>query len=119
MDDARTGTCASRTLSPRSPEGAKATEWRTMDCVDCHNRPTHIYRTPEDELDAALLDKRDRPRPAVRAPRGPEGAPGGVPQPGRGPRGDREGDRGVLPAELPECHRIAGGGAAGHELGNI
>ena len=29
-----------------TPEAAKATEWRTMDCVDCHNRPTHIYRTP-------------------------------------------------------------------------
>src|SRR5262249_49772046 len=28
--------------------------WRTMDCVDCHNRPTHIYRLPNDELDAAL-----------------------------------------------------------------
>jgi len=44
-----------------SPEAAKAAEWRTMDCVDCHNRPTHIYRAPEDELDAALLDKRIDP----------------------------------------------------------
>jgi hypothetical protein len=25
---------------------------RTMDCVDCHNRPTHIYGTPERELEA-------------------------------------------------------------------
>jgi hypothetical protein len=24
---------------------------RTMDCVDCHNRPTHIYRTPDTELE--------------------------------------------------------------------
>jgi hypothetical protein len=24
---------------------------RTMDCVDCHNRPTHIYRTPDQELE--------------------------------------------------------------------
>jgi hypothetical protein len=31
--------------------------WRTMDCVDCHNRPTHIYRLPNDELDAALDSK--------------------------------------------------------------
>ena len=29
-------------------------EWRTMDCVDCHNRPTHVYRRPIDELDLAL-----------------------------------------------------------------
>jgi hypothetical protein len=29
-------------------------EWRTMDCVDCHNRPSHIYRAPQTEIDAAL-----------------------------------------------------------------
>jgi nitrate/TMAO reductase-like tetraheme cytochrome c subunit len=33
-------------------------EWRVMDCVDCHNRPTHIYRTPEDEVDQALTEGR-------------------------------------------------------------
>jgi hypothetical protein len=44
-----------------SPEAAQATEWRTMDCVDCHNRPTHIYRFPDQELDAALLDRRIDP----------------------------------------------------------
>jgi nitrate/TMAO reductase-like tetraheme cytochrome c subunit len=44
-----------------TPEGQRATEWRTMDCIDCHNRPTHIYRSPESELDAALLDRRVDP----------------------------------------------------------
>ena len=44
-----------------TPEGAKAEEWRTMDCVDCHNRPTHIYRDPARELDDALLDRRVDP----------------------------------------------------------
>lgn len=34
-----------------APEGAV---WRTMDCVDCHNRPTHIYRMPANEVDLAL-----------------------------------------------------------------
>jgi hypothetical protein len=24
---------------------------RTMECIDCHNRPTHIYRTAGEELD--------------------------------------------------------------------
>ncbi|HTT71013.1 MAG TPA: NapC/NirT family cytochrome c [Anaeromyxobacteraceae bacterium] len=28
--------------------------WREMDCVDCHNRPTHIYKSPEEEVNAAL-----------------------------------------------------------------
>jgi len=46
---------------------AKDPAWRTMDCVDCHNRPTHIYRMPQDELDGALLAGRiDRSLPFVR-----------------------------------------------------
>ena len=28
--------------------------WRTMDCVDCHNRPTHRYREPGPEIDEAI-----------------------------------------------------------------
>ena len=44
-----------------SPEAARATEWRTLDCVDCHNRPTHVYRDAVHELDAALLDRRVDP----------------------------------------------------------
>ncbi|MBT8136166.1 MAG: NapC/NirT family cytochrome c [Gammaproteobacteria bacterium] len=32
--------------------------WREMDCVDCHNRPTHIYRQPDKELDLAMHEGR-------------------------------------------------------------
>ena len=47
-----------------APEGA---EWRTMDCVDCHNRASHIYRSPEFELDLALEEGRiDRSLPYIR-----------------------------------------------------
>jgi hypothetical protein len=28
--------------------------WRTMDCVDCHNRPTHIYESPGPAVDTAI-----------------------------------------------------------------
>ncbi|HTP28626.1 MAG TPA: NapC/NirT family cytochrome c [Anaeromyxobacteraceae bacterium] len=28
--------------------------WREMDCLDCHNRPSHPFRLPEDEVDAAM-----------------------------------------------------------------
>jgi hypothetical protein len=35
-------------------EAPKDAQWRAMDCVDCHNRPTHIYRLPANEIDAAL-----------------------------------------------------------------
>jgi hypothetical protein len=41
--------------------------WRTMDCVDCHNRPTHVYRQPEEEIDGLLAAGRiDRSLPFVR-----------------------------------------------------
>jgi hypothetical protein len=47
-----------------APEDA---EWRTMDCVDCHNRPSHIYRSPEIEVDLALLEGRiDRSLPFIK-----------------------------------------------------
>jgi NapC/NirT cytochrome c family, N-terminal region len=43
------------------------TEWRTMDCVDCHNRASHIYRSPEFEVDLALEEGRiDRSLPYIR-----------------------------------------------------
>lgn len=35
-------------------EEINAGEWRTMDCIDCHNRPTHIYYTPAKALDMKM-----------------------------------------------------------------
>lgn len=35
-------------------EGAKKEELRTMDCVDCHNRPTHKFWLPERAVDSAM-----------------------------------------------------------------
>lgn len=31
-----------------------ADHWRTMDCLDCHNRATHVFQRPRDEVDRAL-----------------------------------------------------------------
>src|SRR6185436_5909188 len=40
---------------------------RTMDCVDCHNRPTHIYRSPDRAVDTALRAGRiDRTLPFIK-----------------------------------------------------
>ncbi len=36
----------------------KADKWRTMDCTDCHSRPTHIYDMPEDVVDFGLSSKK-------------------------------------------------------------
>ena len=42
-------------------------EWRTMDCVDCHNRASHIFRSPQFEVDLALQEGRiDRSLPFIK-----------------------------------------------------
>jgi nitrate/TMAO reductase-like tetraheme cytochrome c subunit len=50
------------------PKNAQAGhEWRSMDCVDCHNRPSHIYRLPEDEVNTSMASGRiDRTLPFIR-----------------------------------------------------
>ncbi|MBZ0089245.1 MAG: NapC/NirT family cytochrome c, partial [Thermoanaerobaculia bacterium] len=42
----------------REGDKASAGLWRQMDCVDCHNRPSHTFHTPEEEIDRALLEGR-------------------------------------------------------------
>jgi hypothetical protein len=42
-------------------------EWRTMDCVDCHNRPSHTFKMPSVEINNALEDGRiDKTLPFVK-----------------------------------------------------
>jgi nitrate/TMAO reductase-like tetraheme cytochrome c subunit len=36
------------------PDSIASRPMRRMDCIDCHNRPTHIYRLPGRALDEAL-----------------------------------------------------------------
>lgn len=41
--------------------------WRTMDCVDCHNRPSHIYKPANSEVDRVISEGRvDRSLPFVK-----------------------------------------------------
>jgi hypothetical protein len=43
-------------------------EPRTMDCIDCHNRATHVYQRPEDVVDELLASERiDRGVPWAKA----------------------------------------------------
>ncbi len=52
------------TLTPE--EIAKASK-RRMDCVDCHNRPSHIYVPPDRSVDESLLAGRlDRTLPYIK-----------------------------------------------------
>jgi nitrate/TMAO reductase-like tetraheme cytochrome c subunit len=49
----------------RAPE--EGGEWREMDCVDCHNRPSHKYFPPEIEVDRSLVEGRiDKSLPFVK-----------------------------------------------------
>lgn len=42
------------TFRAKGDAGAAPGEWHVMDCVDCHNRPTHVFPPPEAEIDAAM-----------------------------------------------------------------
>jgi NapC/NirT cytochrome c family, N-terminal region len=44
-----------------TPQQLASGEHRIMDCVDCHNRPTHIFQLPESAVDQALADGRISP----------------------------------------------------------
>lgn len=41
--------------SEGAPAGGKGLSMREMDCMDCHNRPSHRYRLPERAVDEAML----------------------------------------------------------------
>lgn len=53
-------------LDGEATEGGEV-KWRTMDCVDCHNRPTHVYDDLETKLDFGLHSKKVDPTiPGIR-----------------------------------------------------
>ena len=56
----KTGAVTEYTLenAEMKPEQMAAAAKRTMDCVDCHNRPTHIYQPPDRAVDDAMLANR-------------------------------------------------------------
>jgi hypothetical protein len=43
------------TENPLTPEELAAAPKRRMDCMDCHNRPSHVFRSPDRAIDEALL----------------------------------------------------------------
>ena len=42
------------TDAPLSPQQIEQTAKRKMDCIDCHNRPAHIYNSPNNSVDKSL-----------------------------------------------------------------
>jgi hypothetical protein len=60
MRDRRTGQTVEYTMegATMTPEQIAAAPKRLMDCVDCHNRPAHIYEPPDRAVDMLLLGNR-------------------------------------------------------------
>jgi hypothetical protein len=64
LNDSETGGTKVYKTEEAAPAGS---EWRTMDCIDCHNRPSHIYRSPQFEVDLALEQGRiDKTLPFIK-----------------------------------------------------
>ncbi|MFN7944540.1 MAG: NapC/NirT family cytochrome c [Blastocatellia bacterium] len=53
--------------TPLKPEELSGLSKRRMECVDCHNRPTHIYVPPDRSVDTSLIAGRlDRALPFIK-----------------------------------------------------
>lgn len=56
------------TEEPIDDETLAATKIRRMDCVDCHNRPTHIYHPPERSINHIMeIGWIDRTLPSIKS----------------------------------------------------
>lgn len=56
-----TGVSTVYTSTPKHTAAPPPGEIRTMDCVDCHNRPTHILKAPARSVDEGLAEGRIDP----------------------------------------------------------
>jgi len=55
------------TEKPLSKDELAKAKIRHMDCTDCHNRPTHIYHSPDEEMDRKFITgKIDRSLPFIK-----------------------------------------------------
>jgi hypothetical protein len=49
------------------PDQIAAAAIRRVDCIDCHNRPTHIFRSPDEAVDTAMaLGRIDPALPSIK-----------------------------------------------------
>jgi hypothetical protein len=54
--------------NPLTPQQQKTLPMRVLDCIDCHNRPTHIFDSPYRALDLAMwLGRIDSAIPSIKA----------------------------------------------------
>jgi hypothetical protein len=61
LDDSGKQVVFDSTDTKPTPQQLAAGEHRAMDCMDCHNRPTHVFQMPERAVDRAMLEGRISP----------------------------------------------------------
>jgi hypothetical protein len=61
LDDSGKTVAFISTDAKATPQELAAGEHRTMDCVDCHNRPTHVFQLPDRAVDEAMSEGRISP----------------------------------------------------------
>jgi len=61
VDDTGKRVAFTQTEPKPTEEQLAAGEHRTMDCIDCHNRPTHTFQLPERAVDEAMAQGRISP----------------------------------------------------------
>ncbi len=69
VTDTRTGrvTIYQNTEDPMAPEEIEQAERRRMDCLDCHNRPSHVFYSPDYAVDRAIrMGKVDQSLPEIK-----------------------------------------------------
>jgi hypothetical protein len=54
----RDGNVTEYSAAGSTPEAISKLEQRRMDCIDCHNRPTHVYNAPDRAVDQAMAANR-------------------------------------------------------------
>ncbi len=70
VTDKKTGrvTVYKDSTDPITDADVAAAEPRKMDCMDCHNRPSHIFRSPEVAINEAILKREiDAAIPGIKA----------------------------------------------------
>jgi hypothetical protein len=61
LDDSGKQVVFDSTDTKSTPQQLAAGEHRAMDCMDCHNRPTHVFQMPERAVDQAMSEGRISP----------------------------------------------------------
>jgi len=54
-------------IGDSAEQAEQGAHWRTMDCIDCHNRPTHVYDDLRQKIDEGLFTRKISPEmPGIR-----------------------------------------------------